>query len=158
MTSSSLIAPAASYVSYVSQLQFISWFHATANRWENSTTSMQDIQWIAVAENMDASGIQYFHHPYAAGQFQTALQDLQTHESIIPTHNPAALHTNCITIPTLESLFRWPGEKLPTQHMLTRHLSREAEESLRQTLPDQEKERLDAIIITMVPIVNPNLI
>ena len=54
MTSSSLIAPAASYVS---QLQFISWFHATANRWENSTTGMQDIQWIAVAENMDAFGI-----------------------------------------------------------------------------------------------------
>ena len=86
MTSSSLIAPAASYVS---QLQFISWFHATANRWENSTTGMQDIQWKAVAENMDASGIHYFHHPYAAGQFQTALEDLQTHESIIPTHTSA---------------------------------------------------------------------
>ena len=48
-----------------------------------------------------------------------------------------------------------PGEKLPTQHMLTRHLSREAEESLRQTLPDQEKERLDAIKTTMIPMCEP---
>ena len=83
-----------------------------------------------------------FHHPYAAGQFHIALQDLQTHESLIPTHNPAALHNNCITIPTLESLFRWPGEILPTHVQHTRHLNRETEISLRQTLPDQEKDRL----------------
>ena len=65
MISSSLIAPAASYVL---QIQFISWFHSTANMWEHSTTGIQDIQWIAVAENMDANGIHYFHHPYATAR------------------------------------------------------------------------------------------